>query len=361
MTGLAQALFAGAAGGSLAKDETGAVVGSQLIAQPFSNPAYLQPRPSAAGANGYDATASSGSNLGPTSQKLHDRVAGDIERLQKENPEAEGPVPADLVTTSGSGLDPHLSPAAALWQVPRIAQARGVEAERIRKVVESCIEPPTLGILGEPRVNVLEVNLALNRKFGRPQNKLRPASEGAAGWVCRVQFPGRGPEKPDHPLALTRARGVTHGLTFWRWQIVPRGRGNVVDLNAVNMSVLDPRTPEPTKPRAQDFLELVHRGKRGRLKLYLGFAAGVGKTYRMLEEAHALAKARASTWSWASSKPTAGGNGRPGRRAGSHPPQGRSLSRPGRRRDGSRRDPGSPAGSGDRRRAAPHQRARLAA
>ncbi len=169
LTGLVQALVPGAGNGSLAKDETGAVVGSQLIAQPFANPAYLQPRPSAAGANGYDATASSGSNLGPSSQKLHDRVAADVERLRKENPEAEGPVPADLVTTSGSGLDPHLSPAAALWQVPRIAQARGVDAERIRKVVESCIEPPTLGIVGEPRVNVLEVNLALNRKFGRPQ------------------------------------------------------------------------------------------------------------------------------------------------------------------------------------------------
>jgi potassium-transporting ATPase KdpC subunit len=169
MTGLVQALVPHAGSGSLVTDETGAVVGSHLIAQAFSNPAYLQPRPSAAGAQGYDATASSGSNLGPSSQKLHDRVAQDVDRLLKENPQAEPLVPADLVTTSGSGLDPHLSPAGALWQVPRIAQARGVDAERIRKVIESCIEPPTLGVLGEARVNVLVVNLALNRKFGRPQ------------------------------------------------------------------------------------------------------------------------------------------------------------------------------------------------
>jgi potassium-transporting ATPase KdpC subunit len=169
MTGLAQALFSHAADGSLVEDETGAVVGSRLIGQPFSNPAYLQPRPSAAGPQGYDAAASTGSNLGPTSQKLHDRVQQDVERLLKENPDASIPVPADLVTTSASGLDPHVSPAGALWQVPRIARARGVDAERIQKVVESCIEPPTLGILGEARVNVLDVNLALNRYFGRPK------------------------------------------------------------------------------------------------------------------------------------------------------------------------------------------------
>jgi K+-transporting ATPase ATPase C chain len=153
----------------LVEDESGAVVGSWLIAQPFTNPAYLQPRPSAAGANGYDAASSSGSNLGPSSQKLHDRVAADVERLQKDNPDANGPIPADLVTTSGSGLDPHVSPAGAAWQVPRIAHARGVEAERVQKVIESYIESPTLGLLGEPRVNVLAVNLALDRKFGRPK------------------------------------------------------------------------------------------------------------------------------------------------------------------------------------------------
>src|SRR5580692_4109859 len=120
MTGVAQALFHDRANGSLVRDEHGAVVGSELIGQVFVNPAYLQGRPSAAG-NGYDATASSGSNLGPTSKKLRDRVAGDVDRLHKENPDAPLAVPADLVTTSASGLDPELSPAAALWQVQRIA------------------------------------------------------------------------------------------------------------------------------------------------------------------------------------------------------------------------------------------------
>jgi K+-transporting ATPase ATPase C chain len=168
ITGLARGLFSHASGGSLVEDETGAVVGSLLIGQAFSQPAYLQPRPSAAGATGYDATSSSGSNLGPTSQKLRDRVQQDVERLKRENPDAAEPVPADLVTASASGLDPHISPAGAFWQVPRIAQARGEEPARIRAVIEAHIQGPTLGILGEPRVNVLAVNLALNRKFGRP-------------------------------------------------------------------------------------------------------------------------------------------------------------------------------------------------
>jgi K+-transporting ATPase ATPase C chain len=168
VTGVARGLFPSASGGSLMKDEDGTVVGSRLIGQAFSNPAYLQPRPSAAGPTGYDATASSGSNLGPTSQKLHDRVAQDVARLQKENPEAGELIPADLVTASASGLDPHISPAGALWQVNRIARARGEDPARIQAVIEAFIEPPTLGILGEARVNVLAVNLALNRSFGRP-------------------------------------------------------------------------------------------------------------------------------------------------------------------------------------------------
>lgn len=129
ITGVARGLFPDASSGSLVKDESSTVVGSRLIGQAFSNPAYLQPRPSAAGATGYDAMSSSGSNLGPTSQKLHDRVAQDVERLKKENPEAGEIIPADLVTASASGLDPHVSPAGAPWQVPRIAQARG-EDER---------------------------------------------------------------------------------------------------------------------------------------------------------------------------------------------------------------------------------------
>jgi K+-transporting ATPase ATPase C chain len=142
-------------------------VGSELIGQGFSNPAYLQPRPSAAGDKGYDGTASGGSNFGPTSKKLQDRVKADLDRLQKENPDAPGPIPAELVTTSASGLDPHLSPEAAHWQVPRIAKARGVSPERVWLAMESQIEGRDLGFLGEPRVNVLLVNLALDRQFGQ--------------------------------------------------------------------------------------------------------------------------------------------------------------------------------------------------
>ena len=168
MTGLSQALFPWRANGSLVTDEKGQVVGSELIAQGFVNPAYFQPRPSAAGEKGYDATSSSGSNLGPTSKKLQDRIKDDLKRLKDENPDAAGAVPAELVTTSGSGLDPDLSPAAILWQVPRVARARGVTIERVKAVVDSNIEGRTFGILGEPRVNVLLVNLALDRQFGRP-------------------------------------------------------------------------------------------------------------------------------------------------------------------------------------------------
>ncbi|HTA19285.1 MAG TPA: potassium-transporting ATPase subunit KdpC [Polyangia bacterium] len=175
MTGAAQALFPARANGSLVRDEHGAVVGSELIGQVFVNPAYLQGRPSAAG-NGYDATASSGSNLGPTSKKLRDRVAGDVDRLHKENPEAPLPVPADLVTTSASGLDPELSPAAALWQVQRIARARQLDPERVRAVVESRVQGRDLGVFGEPRVNVLAVNLALDAQFGRPAHPPAPVA-----------------------------------------------------------------------------------------------------------------------------------------------------------------------------------------
>jgi potassium-transporting ATPase KdpC subunit len=176
MTGLAQVLFPWRANGSLVTDEKGTVVGSELIAQGFANPAYLQPRLSAAGDKGYDPTSSGGSNLGTTSKKLQDRVAGDVKRLKQENPDAAGPVPVELVTTSGSGLDPHISPQGALWQVPRVAKARGVSVERVKAVVESSAEGRTFGILGEPRVNVLLVNLALDRQFGRP-TPLPPAPE----------------------------------------------------------------------------------------------------------------------------------------------------------------------------------------
>jgi len=168
VTGLAQVLFPGRANGSLVTDEQGQVIGSELIGQGFTHPAYFQPRPSAAGDKGYDATASSGSNLGPTSKKLQERVTQDLEQLKEENPDAQGLVPSELVTTSASGLDPHLSPQAVLWQVPRVAHARGVAPERVRATVEAAIEGRDLGFLGEPRVNVLLLNLTLDRQFGRP-------------------------------------------------------------------------------------------------------------------------------------------------------------------------------------------------
>jgi K+-transporting ATPase ATPase C chain len=176
MTGLAQVLLPWRANGSLLTDDKGQVIGSEVIAQGFANPAYLQPRPSAAGEKGYDAASSSGSNLGSTSKKLQDRIKEDLKRLKAENPDAPGPVPADLVTASGSGLDPHVSPQGARWQVPRIAKARGISPERVQAVVEANIERRTFGILGEPRVNVLLVNLALDRQFGKA-TPLPPAPE----------------------------------------------------------------------------------------------------------------------------------------------------------------------------------------
>lgn len=166
VTGVAQLLFSQEAHGSLVTDERGLVVGSALIGQGFAQPGYFQSRPSAAG-SGYDAAASSGSNLGPTSRKLRERAVAEAERLRQENPEAPGPVPAELVTTSASGLDPHLSPAAARWQARRVAKARGVAPERVLAMVEAHVEGRTLGVLGEPRVNVLALNLALDRQFGR--------------------------------------------------------------------------------------------------------------------------------------------------------------------------------------------------
>jgi K+-transporting ATPase ATPase C chain len=166
VTALCQLLFPHQANGSLIK-RNGIVIGSSLIGQEFSRPEYFHPRPSAAGPNGYDASASGGSNLGPTSRKLVDRVKADIERFRRENPDYHGPIPADLVTTSGSGLDPHISPASALAQAPRIAGLRGVSIGQIRKLIERFTDGPDLGLIGEPRVNVLELNIALDRKFPR--------------------------------------------------------------------------------------------------------------------------------------------------------------------------------------------------
>ena len=168
VTGLAQLLFPGKAGGSLVKDERGQVVGSELIGQRFSHPAYFHARPSAAGDKTYDPTASGGSNYGVTSQKLRDRVISDLESLKKQNPQGAALVPAELLTASASGLDPHLSPAGVRWQVPRVAAARKVAPERIEAVIQDYIQDRDLAFLGEPRVNLLLLNLALDRQFGRP-------------------------------------------------------------------------------------------------------------------------------------------------------------------------------------------------
>jgi K+-transporting ATPase ATPase C chain len=169
VTGLAQVAFPNAANGSLVHAPDGEVVGSALVGQAFVSPGYLQGRPSAVG---YDASTSGGSNFGVTSTKLADRRATDLARLRAENPDASGPVPAALLAASGSGLDPHLPPDAARWQLPRIAKARGVDLARVEALLDERIEGRDLGVLGEPRVNVLAFNLALDRRL--------PAASGPA-------------------------------------------------------------------------------------------------------------------------------------------------------------------------------------
>jgi len=163
MTGLSQVLFNHQANGSLIRDRSGNVVGSALLAQNFSKPEYFHPRPSAAGNDGYDATSSGGSNLGPTNQKLIDAVKNRSAAYRLENGlAADALVPVDAVTTSASGLDPDISPANALIQVNRVARARNMPEDQVRGIVNQYTEGRTFGILGEPRVNVLKLNLALD-------------------------------------------------------------------------------------------------------------------------------------------------------------------------------------------------------
>jgi K+-transporting ATPase ATPase C chain len=163
VTGVAQAMFRKQANGSLI-ERNGQVVGSELIGQDFAKPEYFHPRPSAAG-KGYDAANSSGSNLGPTNPALSDRLTKDAAQFHKDNPDYSGAIPADAITTSGSGLDPEITPANALAQAARVAGARGVGADAVRSLVGESVQQRDLGVLGEPRVNVLKLNLALDQRM----------------------------------------------------------------------------------------------------------------------------------------------------------------------------------------------------
>jgi len=164
VTGISQLVFPHQANGSLIT-KGNQVVGSELIGQNFTKPEYFQPRPSAAGSDGYDPTASGGFNYGPTNQKLIDRVKASVDKFHKDNPDYHGPIPADLLTASGSGLDPEISPASAQAQLPRVAKARGVSADQLNQLVAQYTKSPDLGLLGEPRVNVLKLNLALDEQY----------------------------------------------------------------------------------------------------------------------------------------------------------------------------------------------------
>lgn len=167
VTGIAQVLFHDKANGQLVS-RNGEVIGSKIIGQPFNGAGYFHSRPSAAG-NGYDAANSGGSNLGPTNRKLLDRVKGDTDALHAENPSA--PVPVDLVTTSASGLDPDITPAAADFQLPRVARERGTSEANIRALLRQSTHARQWGFLGEPRVNVLQLNLALDAAYPDPKRR----------------------------------------------------------------------------------------------------------------------------------------------------------------------------------------------
>jgi potassium-transporting ATPase KdpC subunit len=164
VTGISQLIFPYQANGSLIT-KGDQVLGSELIGQNFTKPEYFQPRPSAAGNDGYDPTASGGFNYGPTSQKLIDRVKASVDKFRKENPDYSGPIPADMLTGSGSGLDPDISPASAQAQSARVAKARGISPDQLSQLVAQYTRPPDLGLLGEPRVNVLKLNLALDQQY----------------------------------------------------------------------------------------------------------------------------------------------------------------------------------------------------
>jgi len=191
VTGIAQAVFPRQANGSLIT-EGGHVRGSSLIGQPFAGPRYFWGRPSATGPFPYNAVSSSGSNLGPTNKALIDRVKADVERIRAAHP-GKGPVPVDLVTASGSGLDPHISPAAAIYQVERVAAARGLSPADVRQLVDRHTEGRWLGVIGEARVNVLELNLDLDRLTPRAVSSLCPHPEAL------TPDPSPAPSQPPTP------------------------------------------------------------------------------------------------------------------------------------------------------------------